>query len=153
MSGSGTSFSPSATRRYSPRAGSALELGSACGRRCLQLGKQDNCRVAVSLSLANHHGSLPDRNIVGSDGEFGTHVIAHGPTNHLAGEQVEDHGQVEPALAGRNVGDIGQRDLIGLVGDKILIQQVCRHREGMLAVGCAHTISGAAPEPEDRAGA
>jgi hypothetical protein len=31
-------------------------------------------------------------------------VIAHGPTHHLAGEQVEDHGQVEPALAGRNVG-------------------------------------------------
>jgi SRSO17 transposase len=24
-----------------------------------QLGKQDNCQVAVSLSLANHHASLP----------------------------------------------------------------------------------------------
>jgi SRSO17 transposase len=26
---------------------------------CGQLGKQDNCQVAVSLTLANHHGSLP----------------------------------------------------------------------------------------------
>src|ERR1700682_6174992 len=26
---------------------------------CGQLGKQDNCQVAVALSLANHHGSLP----------------------------------------------------------------------------------------------
>jgi len=26
---------------------------------CGQLGKQDNCQVAVSLSLANRHGSLP----------------------------------------------------------------------------------------------
>ena len=26
---------------------------------CGQLGKQDNCQVAVSLSVANHHGSLP----------------------------------------------------------------------------------------------
>jgi SRSO17 transposase len=26
---------------------------------CSQLGKQDNCQVAVSLSLANHDGSLP----------------------------------------------------------------------------------------------
>src|SRR5206468_9977916 len=26
---------------------------------CGQLGKQDNCQVAVSLSLANHDGSLP----------------------------------------------------------------------------------------------
>ena len=32
------------------------------------------------------------------DGEFGAQVIAHGPADHFAGEQVEDHGQVEPAL-------------------------------------------------------
>jgi hypothetical protein len=25
---------------------------------CGQLGKQDNCQVAVSLSIANHHASL-----------------------------------------------------------------------------------------------
>src|SRR5262249_49103897 len=82
------------------------------------------------------------------DGEFGTHVIAHRPTNYLAGEQVEDHGQVEPALAGRNGGDIGQPDVIGLVGDKVLIEQVCRHREGMLAGGCAHAIAARRPCPD-----
>ena len=26
---------------------------------CAQLGKQDNCQVAVSLSVATHQGSLP----------------------------------------------------------------------------------------------
>ena len=26
---------------------------------CGQIGKQDNCKIAVSLSVANHHGSLP----------------------------------------------------------------------------------------------
>jgi SRSO17 transposase len=26
---------------------------------CGELGKQDNCQVAVSLSLANYHASLP----------------------------------------------------------------------------------------------
>ncbi len=26
---------------------------------CGQVGKQDNCQVAVSLSIANHHASLP----------------------------------------------------------------------------------------------
>jgi len=75
------------------------------------------------------------------DGEFGTHVFAHGPANHLAGEQVEDHGQVEPALAGRNVGDIRQPDLIGPLRDKILLEQVCCYRQAMLAVGCAHAIA------------
>ncbi|MFG3594439.1 transposase [Bradyrhizobium sp. RDI18] len=29
------------------------------GNICGQLGKQDNCQVAVTLSLANHHASLP----------------------------------------------------------------------------------------------
>jgi hypothetical protein len=38
--------------------------------------------------------------------------------------------------------------LIGLVGDKVLIQQVCRHRQGMLAVGCAHAIAARRPSPE-----
>ena len=60
----------------------------------------------------------------------------------------KDHGQVEPALAGRNVGDIRQPDLIGPVRDKILLEQVCRHREAMLAVGCAHAIAARRPRPE-----
>jgi hypothetical protein len=29
------------------------------GQYCGQLGKQDNCQVAVTLSLANHHANLP----------------------------------------------------------------------------------------------
>ena len=28
-------------------------------QNCGQLGKQDDCQVAVSLSFANHHASLP----------------------------------------------------------------------------------------------
>src|SRR5947208_14677612 len=28
-------------------------------QHCGQLGKQDNCQAAVSLSIANHHASLP----------------------------------------------------------------------------------------------
>jgi len=82
------------------------------------------------------------------DSEFGTHVLAHGPANHLAGEQVEDHGQVEPALAGRNVGDIRQPDLIGPVCDTILLEQVCRHWQAMLAVGRAHAIAARPPRPD-----
>jgi len=69
------------------------------------------------------------------DGEFGAHVIAHGPADHFAGEQVEDHGQVEPALAGRDISDIGQPDLIGPVGNEVLIPQVFRHgQECLLSV-------------------
>jgi hypothetical protein len=48
-----------------------------------------------------------DRHGERGDGELGAHVVAHGPTDHLAGEQIEDHGQVEPAFAGCDVGNIG----------------------------------------------
>jgi hypothetical protein len=94
-----------------------------------------------------------DRHDERGDGEFGAHMIAHGRANDLAGEQIEDHGQVEPAFAGRDVSDIIQSDLIGPVGHKILIQQVCRHRQGMLAVGSCTGDSGVALEPRYHAGA
>jgi hypothetical protein len=62
-----------------------------------------------------------DRHGQGGHGEFGAHVLAHCPADDLPGEQVEDHGQVEPALAGRDLCDIRQPDLIGLLGREILI--------------------------------
>ena len=32
--------------------------------------------------------------------------------------------------------------------DKILLEQVCRHRQAMLAVGCAHAIAARRPRPD-----
>jgi hypothetical protein len=80
--------------------------------------------------------------------KFGTHMIAHRPANHFAREQVEDHGQVEPALAGRNVGDIRQPDLIRLLGREIPIQQGGCDRQGMLAVGRTHAIAALRVSPD-----
>jgi len=68
-------------------------------------------------------------------------MVAHRPADDFSGEQVEDHGQVQPALAGRDVGDIRQPDLGGLLGREIPIQQVFRDRQRMLAVGRAHAIA------------
>src|SRR5256714_15094211 len=77
----------------------------------------------------------------GGNGEFGAHMLAHRPADDLASEQVEDHGQVEPTFAGRDVGDIRQPDLIGPVGYEIPIQQVGGYRQGMLAVGRAYALA------------
>src|SRR5256885_15469276 len=77
----------------------------------------------------------------GGNGEFGAHMLAHRSADDLASEQVEDHGQVEPTFAGRDVGDIRQPDLIGPVGYEIPIQQVGGYRQGMLAVGRAYAVA------------
>jgi hypothetical protein len=45
-------------------------------------------------------------------------------------------------------GDIGQPDLIGPVGDKVLVQQVYRHGERMLAVGRTDSIAARRPRPD-----
>src|SRR4051794_31892056 len=84
----------------------------------------------------------------GGDGEFGTHMLAHRPTDDFSGEQIEDHGQVEPALAGRDIGDIRQPDLIRLLGHEIPIEQVGRDRQRMLAVGRAHAIAARYVSPD-----
>jgi hypothetical protein len=78
----------------------------------------------------------------------GTHVLAHRPADHFAGEQVEDHGQVEPALGGRDIGDVGQPNVIGSVRDKALVQQVFRHRQRMLAVSRADAKAARRPCPD-----
>ena len=46
------------------------------------------------------------------DGQFGQACDPHRPADHFAGAQVEEHRHVEPALAGGDIRDIGQPDLI-----------------------------------------
>jgi hypothetical protein len=86
--------------------------------------------LATAVGMMNEPGcrtSSLDCHGERGDGEFGTQVIAHRPADHFACEQVEDHGQVKPALGGPDIRDIGQPDLIGPVGTEVLIQQVFRH--------------------------
>jgi hypothetical protein len=48
----------------------------------------------------------------GGEREVAGDSIAHGPTDGEAGAEVHDHGEVQPALARRNVGDIGDPRLV-----------------------------------------
>ena len=49
-----------------------------------------------SLPLRGHHQ--------GGQRQFGAHVVAHRPSNNLAGRQVGHGGKVQPTFAGRGVG-------------------------------------------------
>src|SRR3712207_4790239 len=70
-------------------------------------------------------------------GKLGPEMVGHAPAHDLTGGHVLDRGQVEPALASRDVADIGQPDGIGMIGSKVPPEQVRRHRIVMPAVGCA----------------
>ena len=73
--------------------------------------------------------------------QFLGHRIAHGPADDLAREQIEHQGQVQPALVGRDVGQISQPLLIRRRGLEIAFQYVRRHRVRVLRVRGHH------PEP------
>lgn len=56
------------------------------------------------------------------------------PADDAAGEQVDDNGQIEPALAGPSVGNINTPFLVRPGCVKILVDDVGCNRKGMLAV-------------------
>jgi hypothetical protein len=63
--------------------------------------------------------------------------VTHRPAYHPPGEEVEDHGQVEPALVRSDVRDIRVPFLVRALGREVLLKQVGSHREAMVAVGGA----------------
>lgn len=62
-------------------------------------------------------------------------MIRHRPADNPAAVQIHDGGQVEPALIGLDVGDIGQPDLVRSSGDEVAIEQIRGARQVVAAVG------------------
>ena len=54
--------------------------------------------------------------------------VADRPTDDLAAEQVDHHGQVDPTGRGRQVGDVGHPFAVGRVGREVAIEHVGRRR-------------------------
>ena len=80
-------------------------------------------------------GTLPhDGHVERGKRQLVAEVVGHGPADDAAREQVEHHGQVQPALGGPDVGQVGQPDPVRRPGREVAPEQVRRHREGMRAV-------------------
>src|SRR3712207_8623090 len=56
-------------------------------------------------------------------------VVGHAPADDLARGQVLDRGQVQPALVGRQVGDVGEPHRVGPPGGEASPEQVGRDRK------------------------
>jgi len=108
------------------------------------IGCVEHLAVAAGCVLASAVGVMDeprtwtlalDRHGQGGDGQLLAHVIAHRPAHYLAAEQIEDGGQVQPPLIGRDVGDVRQPNLIRPGGQEGLVEQIVGNRQAMIAVG------------------
>ena len=87
---------------------------------------QPGCRTAHGKGFAQSGKS-----------QVAVQPVAGGPADDPAGEQVDDDGEVQPALAGPDVGDVGAPFLVGRRCREVLIKQVRGDRPGVVAVGGA----------------
>src|SRR3954468_4759073 len=62
-------------------------------------------------------------------------MIAHRPADDPPAVQVHDGGQIEPSLAGLDIGDIGEPDPVQRGGGEVAIEQIGRDRQVVLTVG------------------
>ena len=109
------------TWRATPRRFGAVRLQMAAVVNWLQNG----------MSLGNPTAAPPS---VPRPTQDGFKRRTQGPTHHLAAEQVDHHGQEQPAFAGVDVGDIARPDPVRLGHRELPIQQVRCNRQVVIAV-------------------
>jgi len=68
-------------------------------------------------------------------GRWGTQMIAHCQADDLPAVEIQDCGQIEPALIGLDISHIGKPDPVWRSGSEVAVEQVRRDREVMTAVG------------------
>ena len=75
------------------------------------------------------------RHAQGIRDQAGLHVRLHAPAHHLAADQVDHGGQVQPAIAGGDIGDVAGPDPVGRIHRELAVEQVGRNGQRMFAVG------------------
>jgi hypothetical protein len=75
------------------------------------------------------------------ENQSGIDAIAHGPADDLTAVEIENGGQVKPALASLDVGDVSDPDLIGSCGAGCLRQAIRSDRLVMVAVGRLNAVA------------
>ena len=59
--------------------------------------------------------AVTDRHVQGITHQLSVVAVAHGPAHYLSGVQVNDGGQIQPALSGGDEGGVGDPGLIRLI--------------------------------------
>jgi hypothetical protein len=93
--------------------------------------------------------------VQGADRQVFLHPVADGPCcypkgfcvqntqgDHPTGMQVQDDGQIDPAFARPDIGDVADPFLVGLARSKIPLQEIWRDVEYVIAVGSCFEFMG-----------
>jgi hypothetical protein len=78
---------------------------------------------------------LSDRHVEGVQHEFGAQVLSHRPADDPAGEAVQHNRQVQPALVGALLGDVGHPQPIGSWWGEVPLNQIRRGDGVWVAAG------------------
>src|SRR3954454_2114177 len=88
----------------------------------------DRCVLTTLIRVMNDSWmrlSLLESHIESRGHQFGAEMVLHGPAHDLAAPDVNDHCQIEKVLArGRNVGDVGDPELIRSRGREVSVDQI-----------------------------
>ena len=67
--------------------------------------------------------------------ELSAHVVGHRPTDDATREQVDDDGQVQPALLRPDVRDVRDPRAIRFVDSELPVEHVLGHRQLVVRIG------------------
>jgi hypothetical protein len=79
-----------------------------------------------------------NRHPQGRQRQVGAQVIAHCPADDLSAVEVQDRGQIEPALIGLDIGDVGEPDPVRRGSGEVALDQVRGNWKVVTAVGGAY---------------
>ena len=87
---------------------------------------------AAGWGLSDHDGHVQC-----PQGQILLHAVADGPADHAPGEKVNDHGKVNPTLPHPDIGDVTSPLLVRPARGEVLLLEVWRDVERMVAIGRA----------------
>jgi len=102
------------------------------------ISKARACVLDATIRMKNKAvsgTSTPDRPLQRHNHHFMTQRAAQRPADHHAGEQINDHCQVQPPGSGGQIRDIRHPHPVRSLGSKVSFKQIRCHRELMLAIG------------------
>src|SRR3984893_15543391 len=120
--------------------------------RCLESGRLDHLTIVrrsildAAIGMVDQTGTRPlhrDGHPQSCQRQGGPQMSRHRPADDPAAVQVHDGGQIELALIGLDVGDVGEPDPVRRIGAEVPIQQVRRDRK-IVALSVVRTRRGGA---------